>query len=257
MVRQFVLCQCGSTGGSSKDLMGAARLEATRPDRWDGCAFDVSEPLERVSRRADWKPPTSTQPRGKAHDQTSAHGICRHRRNHARQLRRLVGAEGHPLGHAPVGTVGPQGAGRPGESAEQGDAASTASRCCRPPAPSPPSRATPPRSSTASTGPTSPSSELRPTPAASRASRRASSAADPVVLVEHDRGRPRDPRRNKDKIKKWADLTGKRVFTGPLPFDTRAQSRARLGALGVKFTLRAGRPGDGRLAARIRRASTP
>ena len=42
--------------------------------------------------------------------------------------------------------------------------------------------------------------------------------------------------RNKDKIKKWADLAGKRVFTGPLPFDTRAQSERGLNALGVKFT---------------------
>ena len=42
--------------------------------------------------------------------------------------------------------------------------------------------------------------------------------------------------RNKDKIKKWSDLAGKRVFTGPLPFDTRAQSERGLNALGVKFT---------------------
>jgi len=42
--------------------------------------------------------------------------------------------------------------------------------------------------------------------------------------------------RNKDKIKKWADLNGKRVFTGPLPFDTRAQTERALNALGVKFT---------------------
>jgi uncharacterized protein len=42
--------------------------------------------------------------------------------------------------------------------------------------------------------------------------------------------------RNKDKIKKWGDLAGKRVFTGPLPFDTRAQSERALNALGVKFT---------------------
>jgi TRAP transporter TAXI family solute receptor len=41
--------------------------------------------------------------------------------------------------------------------------------------------------------------------------------------------------RNKDKIKKWGDLTGKRVFSGPLPFDTRAQSERGLNALGVKF----------------------
>lgn len=42
--------------------------------------------------------------------------------------------------------------------------------------------------------------------------------------------------RNKDKITKWSDLAGKRVFTGPLPFDTRAQSERGLTALGVKFT---------------------
>ena len=42
--------------------------------------------------------------------------------------------------------------------------------------------------------------------------------------------------RNKDKIKKWGDLNGKKVFTGPLPFDTRAQTERALNALGVKFT---------------------
>ena len=42
--------------------------------------------------------------------------------------------------------------------------------------------------------------------------------------------------RNKDKIKKWGDLNGKRVFTGPLPFDTRAQTERGLNALGVKFS---------------------
>jgi TRAP-type uncharacterized transport system substrate-binding protein len=41
--------------------------------------------------------------------------------------------------------------------------------------------------------------------------------------------------RNKDKIKSWHDLNGKRVFTGPLPFDTRAQAERGLRALGVKF----------------------
>jgi len=41
--------------------------------------------------------------------------------------------------------------------------------------------------------------------------------------------------RNKDKVRKWADLAGKRVFTGPLPFDTRAQTERALSALGVKF----------------------
>ena len=42
--------------------------------------------------------------------------------------------------------------------------------------------------------------------------------------------------RNKDKIKKWGDLNGKRIFTGPLPFDTRAQTERALAAAGVKFT---------------------
>jgi hypothetical protein len=41
--------------------------------------------------------------------------------------------------------------------------------------------------------------------------------------------------RNKDKIKKWGDLAGKRVFTGPPPFDTRAQTERGLNALGIKF----------------------
>jgi TRAP transporter TAXI family solute receptor len=41
--------------------------------------------------------------------------------------------------------------------------------------------------------------------------------------------------RNKDKIKKWGDLAGKRVFTGPLPFDVRAHIERCLNALGVKF----------------------
>jgi len=39
---------------------------------------------------------------------------------------------------------------------------------------------------------------------------------------------------NADKIKKWGDLTGKRVFTGPLPFDTRLHLENALAALGVK-----------------------
>jgi TRAP-type uncharacterized transport system substrate-binding protein len=41
--------------------------------------------------------------------------------------------------------------------------------------------------------------------------------------------------RNKDKIRKWGDLASKRVFTGPLPFDTRAQTERALNVLGVKF----------------------
>lgn len=39
---------------------------------------------------------------------------------------------------------------------------------------------------------------------------------------------------NADKIKKWGDLTGKKVFTGPLPFDTRLHVENALAALGVK-----------------------
>ncbi len=41
--------------------------------------------------------------------------------------------------------------------------------------------------------------------------------------------------RNKDKIKTWSDLNGKRVFTGPLPFDTRAQTERAMAALNIKF----------------------
>jgi TRAP transporter TAXI family solute receptor len=36
------------------------------------------------------------------------------------------------------------------------------------------------------------------------------------------------------KIKSWRDLNGKNVFTGPLPWDTRAQAERALTALGVK-----------------------
>ena len=42
--------------------------------------------------------------------------------------------------------------------------------------------------------------------------------------------------RNKDKYKKWADLSGKRIFTGPLPFDVRAHLERALAVIGVKFT---------------------
>jgi len=41
---------------------------------------------------------------------------------------------------------------------------------------------------------------------------------------------------NADKIKKWGDLTGKKVFTGPLPFDTRLHLENALAAVGVKHT---------------------
>jgi TRAP transporter TAXI family solute receptor len=42
--------------------------------------------------------------------------------------------------------------------------------------------------------------------------------------------------RNKDKVKKWGDLAGKRIFTGPLPFDVRAHLERALAALDIKFT---------------------
>jgi uncharacterized protein len=39
---------------------------------------------------------------------------------------------------------------------------------------------------------------------------------------------------DKGTIKSWSDLSGRRVFTGPLPFDVRAQLERALAALGVK-----------------------
>ena len=39
---------------------------------------------------------------------------------------------------------------------------------------------------------------------------------------------------NADKIKKWGDLTGKKVFTGPLPFDTRLRLETAMAAAGAK-----------------------
>jgi uncharacterized protein len=41
-------------------------------------------------------------------------------------------------------------------------------------------------------------------------------------------------KRDKDKIKSWADLAGKKTFTGPRPWDTRAQTERGLTALGIK-----------------------
>ena len=55
--------------------------------------------------------------------------------------------------------------------------------------------------------------------------------------------------RNKDKIKKWGDLAGKRVFTGPLPFDTRAQSERAPQRVGREVHLCAGGSRDCRLTA--------
>lgn len=40
--------------------------------------------------------------------------------------------------------------------------------------------------------------------------------------------------RDRDTIKKWSDLSGQRVFTGPLPWDTRAQIERAMAAVGVK-----------------------
>lgn len=40
--------------------------------------------------------------------------------------------------------------------------------------------------------------------------------------------------RDKDKIKQWRDLSGMRVFTGPRPWDTRAQLERAFKILGVK-----------------------
>jgi uncharacterized protein len=39
---------------------------------------------------------------------------------------------------------------------------------------------------------------------------------------------------NADKIKKWGDLTGKKVYTGPLPFDTRLHLESAMAAVGAK-----------------------
>ncbi|MFN3745300.1 MAG: TAXI family TRAP transporter solute-binding subunit [Hyphomicrobiaceae bacterium] len=41
-------------------------------------------------------------------------------------------------------------------------------------------------------------------------------------------------RRDKDRIKSWADLVGRKTFTGPRPWDTRAQTERGLMALGIK-----------------------
>lgn len=40
--------------------------------------------------------------------------------------------------------------------------------------------------------------------------------------------------RDKDKYQRWADLSGERVFTGPLPWDVRAQLERAFSILGVK-----------------------
>lgn len=40
----------------------------------------------------------------------------------------------------------------------------------------------------------------------------------------------------RDKYRQWRDLTGERVFTGPLPFDTRATLERAMAAVGAKHT---------------------
>src|SRR3546814_14760005 len=40
---------------------------------------------------------------------------------------------------------------------------------------------------------------------------------------------------DQDKIKKWGDLNGKRIFTGPRPWDVRAQLERAYRALGIEF----------------------
>jgi TRAP-type uncharacterized transport system substrate-binding protein len=44
--------------------------------------------------------------------------------------------------------------------------------------------------------------------------------------------------RNKDKMKRWADLSGKPIFTGPLPWDVRAHLERAYTTLGVKHQYR-------------------
>ena len=44
--------------------------------------------------------------------------------------------------------------------------------------------------------------------------------------------------RNKDKMKRWADLSGKPIFTGPLPWDVRAHLERAYSTLGVKHQYR-------------------
>jgi hypothetical protein len=42
--------------------------------------------------------------------------------------------------------------------------------------------------------------------------------------------------RDRNKYKQWRDLSGERVFTGPLPFDTRATLERAMAAAGLKHT---------------------
>ncbi|MDH4266962.1 MAG: TRAP transporter substrate-binding protein [Deltaproteobacteria bacterium] len=44
--------------------------------------------------------------------------------------------------------------------------------------------------------------------------------------------------KDKEKFKKWRDLSGQPIFTGPLPWDVRAHLERALKALGIKFAYR-------------------
>ncbi len=59
--------------------------------------------------------------------------------------------------------------------------------------------------------------------------------------------------RDKDKYKSWRDLTGKALFTGMPPWDTRAQLERAFDALGVKYQIPPGRPVRRRVAPPERR----
>src|SRR5918995_318685 len=40
--------------------------------------------------------------------------------------------------------------------------------------------------------------------------------------------------RDMKRFKQWRDLSGERIFTGPLPFDTRAATERAMGLVGLK-----------------------
>ena len=166
---------------------------------------------------------------------------------------RGLGAEGHPLGHAAGRHLRPQGDGRAGQPSEQGDAAiphlgaadrrrhrhrqglrhQGARRLLR-------LRRRLPRAC----------DRHRPLQGLQGAR---SAHADAVVLVEHHRGRPRDPRAQQGQDQEMgrphrqARVHRAAAVRHPRP------DRARLDGARREVHLRAGRSGDGRLAARIRR----
>ena len=106
-----------------------------------------------------------------------------------------------------------------------------------------------------STAPTSRSRNSPTIPAASKASRRTMKRA-PVqsFWCLHARCRPRDQGQQQATRSRSGPIsTGKKVYTGPLPFDTRLQARARAGRGRRQAHLHAGRSVDRRLAAQLRR----